>query len=515
MRNAKNNLAAVVLITQLLSVPILSQAPNSKSSTKPPEDSIVVVPHDELNTIENKDVVFPARGGSVDWGLALSGGGIRSGSFSVGAMKALYDAGYLDNIDAISTVSGGGFASYWLYGLYDVKSQPRFGSAAFGDDSYLRNTCDLQTRSDMYSLGKMVGAVFHKRSNAFDKYMASIHRTFGVENTGLEDLRIASYNDAVRRARVPYLIINTSLNVKGLRVQSVEVTPDYVGNDKLGYGRWTSSPLFREAVAWSAAGIKFKLKQEVPNFAPGKAPDKNFYLYDGGWSENSGALPLIRRGIQNVIVIDSEHDPRYQYGAYFKLKNTLKDQYNIDLSVCDVGQQLSQIPTKFIMKGTARRVGKDPIETTIYWVKMTRPEFLFPKDRDEQLRNADGWKKAEALLREWYKAGVSAAAIRDVATKPTDYHKHFDAICDAAPKRPIDPAMYYWLANRYRYRLAATKWKKLGIFGKGGVYEFPQLTTWDQSYYPDQMEAFIGLGYLEGKVLVELLNTDGADHTEP
>jgi predicted acylesterase/phospholipase RssA len=32
---------------------------------------------------------FPARGGSVDWGLALSGGGPRAAFFSIGVMKAL------------------------------------------------------------------------------------------------------------------------------------------------------------------------------------------------------------------------------------------------------------------------------------------------------------------------------------------------------------------------------------------------------------------------------------------
>ena len=55
----------------------------------------------------------------MDWGLALSGGGLRSAAFSIGAMKALYDLGLLDDIDVISSVSGGGYASFWLYSRYD------------------------------------------------------------------------------------------------------------------------------------------------------------------------------------------------------------------------------------------------------------------------------------------------------------------------------------------------------------------------------------------------------------
>jgi predicted acylesterase/phospholipase RssA len=42
-------------------------------------------------------------------GVALSGGGIRSASFCLGALQALDRAGVLKNIDYLSTVSGGGY----------------------------------------------------------------------------------------------------------------------------------------------------------------------------------------------------------------------------------------------------------------------------------------------------------------------------------------------------------------------------------------------------------------------
>lgn len=42
-------------------------------------------------------------------GLALSGGGIRSASFSLGVMQALAHSGWLARIDYLSTVSGGGY----------------------------------------------------------------------------------------------------------------------------------------------------------------------------------------------------------------------------------------------------------------------------------------------------------------------------------------------------------------------------------------------------------------------
>jgi len=46
--------------------------------------------------------------------LCLSGGGVRSASFSLGVLQALSRAGVLDKFDYLSTVSGGGYAGGWL-----------------------------------------------------------------------------------------------------------------------------------------------------------------------------------------------------------------------------------------------------------------------------------------------------------------------------------------------------------------------------------------------------------------
>lgn len=53
-------------------------------------------------------------------GLALSGGGPRSASFSIGVLKALHEerrqsAALLARVHYLSTVSGGGYAAYWYY----------------------------------------------------------------------------------------------------------------------------------------------------------------------------------------------------------------------------------------------------------------------------------------------------------------------------------------------------------------------------------------------------------------
>ena len=47
-------------------------------------------------------------------GLALSGGGIRSATFGLGVLECLKARGLLNQVDYLSTVSGGGYIGGWL-----------------------------------------------------------------------------------------------------------------------------------------------------------------------------------------------------------------------------------------------------------------------------------------------------------------------------------------------------------------------------------------------------------------
>lgn len=71
----------------------------------------------ELEAIAERRAVHP-RKSATDirqslTGLALSGGGVRSATFSLGVLQALHDLGHLAKFDYLSTVSGGGFTGAW------------------------------------------------------------------------------------------------------------------------------------------------------------------------------------------------------------------------------------------------------------------------------------------------------------------------------------------------------------------------------------------------------------------
>ena len=48
------------------------------------------------------------------FGLAFSGGGIRSATLNLGVVQALAKKGIFKYVDYLSTVSGGGYIGSWL-----------------------------------------------------------------------------------------------------------------------------------------------------------------------------------------------------------------------------------------------------------------------------------------------------------------------------------------------------------------------------------------------------------------
>ena len=88
---------------------------------------------------------YPGRNGSIDpttaydqalplLGVSLSGGGARSASTSIGFLGALDANGILDNVDIVSSVSGGSYASYWFFShLYNARIQAQEANDELSD----------------------------------------------------------------------------------------------------------------------------------------------------------------------------------------------------------------------------------------------------------------------------------------------------------------------------------------------------------------------------------------------
>ena len=431
---------------------------------------------------------FPARGGNVDWGLALSGGGIRSASFSIGVMKALYEKGLLNDIDVISSVSGGGYASYWLLTNYgENKAQP-FGAAAFADDVFLKNVCELQLTSDFLRLGRTWPFFFLSKKKSLKYYEGRIERSFEHPrfNSAVNVRTVTFLDESIQSGNAPYFILNTSLDIKQLGGLAglVEITPDYIGNPVLGFAKWSSQNepwSLVKGVAVSAAALKVKLEHETRNYAPHILSAKRLELWDGGGFENLAALPLIRRGVKNIIIVDAEEDSKYKFESYTKLQRLLAAM-GIDFHVGDIDTFLSEqlnkkekrVYGKFVSEGSATWRAY-PISSKIYYVKAA------PLTSDLRIKD----ETDPAYLR-----GMAQAKLRDdaIECRKCEYK------CGQAPPLSFAHDFYLYVVNKY---VRDREGKNFQILR----WNFPQVPTTDQNLNRDTMEALLALGYLEGSRL--------------
>ena len=76
-------------------------------------------------------------------GLALSGGGVRSAAFCLGALQALNEADVLKKVDYLSTVSGGGYIGMFVVRRFGIDARASFRSkvACRGRNRSRCNTC--------------------------------------------------------------------------------------------------------------------------------------------------------------------------------------------------------------------------------------------------------------------------------------------------------------------------------------------------------------------------------------
>lgn len=455
---------------------------------------------------------LPARGGSIDWGLALSGGGIRSGSYSVGVLKALYDLRLLDKIDAISSVSGGGLASYWLLTRYSFSNQPeRFGQATLGDDVFLKSICELKNKSRFISKWDAFKMAGSSKKSAFERYRKEIVGAFG--NPDLGEKPLSYLNPFIMRGELPYFIFNAKLvsgktgqlekSIDSKRViTAFELTPTHMGNPLIGFHKWTSNdmetPGLSESVTTSAAAVPFKWKHKIPNYGKEITAGKMLELVDGGLhSENLGALALVVRGVKNIIIVDASHDPKYKFSNYKELRDMLC-KIGIDFRVDDI-EKFLRAPKSERKKGYTAHAVSDgyaksdqassgtSIDSRILYIKLSLPDSIYPG----AALKTEAKEEDKALFQKLDKAFVqelNAEQGQDIS------------VCGNFAGSTFERSMYDYGFKKLMEALKNRLWVKK-VFNKLIGSEFPQITTIDQKYEPELLEAFVELGYLQAMTL--------------
>jgi len=215
-------------------------------------------------------------------GLALSGGGIRSATVSLGVLQALQDGGVLERMDYMSAVSGGAYTAAWVQAHLGAGAQglevdeDGYRVAAEHLDELLDPHADhvehLRTHAGFLNRGGwweglqlgwsylwrwpcalVVDVVIHlkgriNRCHLVDIYKQRLESTYfrGSSEDGeihKRDLALALAN--FDEKATPYLILNGNLVNRGgsravrevpwTRQFNFEFTRDFTGSDGLGY----------------------------------------------------------------------------------------------------------------------------------------------------------------------------------------------------------------------------------------------------------------------------------------
>lgn len=112
-----------------------------------------------------------------------------------------------------------------------------------------------------------------------------------------------------------------------------------------------------------------------------QASTSGIYLSDGGHSENLGVLPLIRRGVKEIYLVDAEQDDSSSFQGAKRLNNTLK---KYDYELCsDKNQPLNVYDTNdSFFEVSVQKIGcTDKLSTNlpkIYYIKLSAPVIYSP-----------------------------------------------------------------------------------------------------------------------------------------
>lgn len=337
--------------------------------------------------------------------LALSGGGIRASAFAVGVLQGLHDTGKLTEVDIISGVSGGAYATAW----YTDHRARGNDDARVLSDTYINKSIDPGLFSlPVAALGAatvvfnpfMAGAMF---ANGFDSstvkssYFGMLANSFSIPTFG--QTTMGQLREAVIDKKIPLPIVGIAAyplpdrtgefgsptdaltaHAKSVALNDtyLEVTPFRYGINGFGFHGGKLAPLpenlwqfvlisgaaydrphepgsaGRLAGALRLGGL---LSLVVPTRHPQPAAAIGvddvsrhfFYASDGGFVENLAAFPLLNRRCEAIVIADAEHDPEWVFEGYRVLRDRMSAEHGLKLVLPGIEEQIADRPAASVV----------------------------------------------------------------------------------------------------------------------------------------------------------------------
>lgn len=259
-------------------------------------------------------------------GLALSGGGVRASVFHLGVLKCLADNNLLNNIEQISSVSGGSLLTGLIYHLNG-------GEFIREKDEYIRTEEQIKELFTQKDLEKRFISRFFRHPSEL-KHLSNRANVLSHTLTELWGID----RDLAGIAETPVWSINGTTIETGKRWR---FKGDRMGDYVLGYVSDLKLSL-ADAMATSASfpgGITpFRIKTgdyswyDYNNKEEKKPPFKNIHIADGGIYDNLGVEPLFDEStgdfkdesIDFLIVSDASSHLKEEKRSHFTLKRLLR-----------------------------------------------------------------------------------------------------------------------------------------------------------------------------------------------
>jgi len=463
--------------------------------------------------------------------LALSGGGIRSATFSIGVLKGLEEKGVLDKVDIISSVSGGSYAMSWYYvQQYKYGSQFTAENGLFSD-SHLNG---LSEKSSMYGytligstfvgnllmapVNILLNGVFTGNVNTTSQrgmYENAIRRTFhtsvnepflSLNEMVMPTISSNDMNTFIKTKNLPYYIINSTADIDDdrnhykskLRNSVFEFTPLRIGSDGFGYSEDTPYTI-GQAVSISGAAMD---ATEVPgrvNSLLSSAFNMDLGFYIENYNEKSQDKRIAKKITPFPFYYLWLEDPH-------RRDNTAMDIYLTD------GGHIENLGAYSLVRRSCDNIiivdaeydkeyefeGYHTLKSALLselQVNMDVPGLIV-KDSNKtksEKETKEAWKnKADAVETGIIKNLITYNGSGDVAYKDINVTYIKLSINDALVTKDETKAKEFYgedLVNYYK----SSKNNDCGQWIQ--KCEFPQYTTTDQSYTPKQFKAYIDLGY--------------------
>jgi hypothetical protein len=341
-------------------------------------------------------------------GLAFSGGGIRSNAFHLGLLSGLKRNEIqksndlkkgkllsLKSVGYISAVSGGSWAAGGFTAAPDeINYFKELEKIIISKTNTLENKGIRQYLFNSYTDTIREIEKANRITDPFNLYVGysanDAWRDMILKNVLIDnDFRLSNLQKSTsKKDDKPYLIINGTHDARSFNggknnfpveftsqhmviaadcgsIEYCSFKDDYKGLFIYGERFKDLNLSFSQTLAISSGvlppsviGIELRLLEWAMTIDKDKKEEKmfrdTFILTDGGHSENLGALPLIGRNVDYIIISDIDYDPGYTFDDFQALKyhadNLLKKKIVINENIEFIAEDFQGNPDNFYNK---------------------------------------------------------------------------------------------------------------------------------------------------------------------